>query len=107
QVLPEEQLRLLTRTLGGKGASPSTASPEPAATGVGITPHSMRVLPARWLSCTNKRAEAIWEQSIPVEVIWAWTTDGPRTHAATSSTGSAKYNDMLILPFVILFLSRF
>src|SRR5271167_2319096 len=108
QLLPDEQLRLLTRRLGGEGSSPLTSSPEPAASGLGITPHSIRVKPAPRLSCSNKCLAAISEQSMPVEVIWAWASDGPRLHAATINTGSAKYRNTLLLPFVfILFLSRF
>ena len=45
---------------------------------------------------------------MPVEVIWAWAAAGPRIHAATISSGSATYKNVLLLPFVfIFFLSRF
>src|SRR5271166_2864835 len=100
QLLPEEQLRLLTMTLGGTGASPLTASPSPAASGLGITPHSIRAKPARMLSCFNRRRAAICEQSIPVEVIWAWAGAGLRIHATSISIGGAMYQNVLFVLIV-------
>src|SRR5208282_2723714 len=40
---------------------------------------------------------AIWEQSIPVEVIWATAGAGLRTHATSISIGSAMYHGILLV----------
>src|SRR5208283_17035 len=109
QLLPEEQLRLLTMMFGGR-ASPLTSSPWPAASGLGITPHSMRTKPARILSCFIRLRAAISEQSMPVEVIWARTGAELRTHATSTRIGGAMYDSILfVLIFtlsLVLFLGR-
>src|ERR1039458_5347214 len=111
QLLPEVQVRLLTRMLGGRAWSPSTPSPEPPGLGRGITPHSIRAKPARMLSCCSRCNAAICEQSMPVEVIWATAGAGLTTHATTISIGSAMYHRFLVLIsfyplFLLLFLAR-
>src|ERR1039458_7817500 len=100
QLLFEVQTRLLTRMLGGCGMSPVTSSPEPEGRPPCTTPHSIRVRPARMLSCFNRWRAPICEQSIPVDVIWAQAC-GWRTHATTMRIGSATYHNVLVLSFVL------